>query len=308
MAVARHGEIVMATSAESGNEQIAFLRRGENWNEPLIPLDALRLTFRGAIHQSYALATRPNANDETAFDFIFNIGAAGNNTDGPNVLIGDSITGSLAPSSLYMMTVTVLDEGLGFSAPIQIATGLRNAATLAFHPETGDLWIGENGIDGLDVPIEAFSADELNVIPADTIGRTVVDFGFPDAYVDYQSGDTVGEESSAIAFRPIDGSEAEGIAGIVFVPESFPDDLAGGLLAGFDGQFDLTGIANEENPVRWVDPETGNEFDLISNDSSGVGHLDSMTATEDAIFLADFCNASMTDSGACGVIYRLDVE
>jgi hypothetical protein len=57
--------------------------------------------------------------------------------------------------------------------------------------------------------------------------------------------------------------------------------------------------------VRWVNPATDDQFDLVSNDSPGVGHLDSMTATGDTIYLADFCNASMTSSETCGVIYRL---
>ena len=206
------------------------------------------------------------------------------------------------------MTVTDHGSTVDFGEPVKIAAGLRNASALAFHPETGDLWIGENGIDGLVVPIEAFSADELDVIPADQIGESVVDFGFPDSYVDYAAGDVLGDDTAAVTFLPIDGSQAEGIAGIVFVPSSFPDELAGGILAGFHGRFDLTGVANEENPVRWINPETGDQFDLISNDSAALGHLDSMTATDDAIYIADFCNQSMTNSQACGVIYWLGVE
>jgi hypothetical protein len=33
-----------------------------------------------------------------------------------------------------------------------------------------------------------------------------------------------------------------------------------------------------------------------------------MAATDDAVYIADFCNASMTDSPTCGIIYRLAVE
>jgi glucose/arabinose dehydrogenase len=206
------------------------------------------------------------------------------------------------------MTITVDSDSLRFAEPIQVASGLRNGTTMAFAPKTGDLWIGENGIDGLENPIVSFSADELDVIPAKKIGSEVVDFGFPDSYVDYATGEVVGPDTAAATFRPIEGSESEGIAGIAFVPASFPDALAGGILAGFHGQFDETGIQNEENPVLWVNPATGESFDLISNDSPGVGHLDSMTATDDAIYLADFCDASMTSSQTCGVIYRLAIE
>ncbi|HEX3303302.1 MAG TPA: hypothetical protein VHR64_10505 [Thermomicrobiales bacterium] len=308
VAVTRHGNIVIATSAQGGHEQIMFFRRGEHWRDPLTQIGAIQFIFRNAMHQSYALATRPNPDDPNSFDLVFNIGAAGNDTAGPKVQVTGGISGTLSSASLYMVTVTPASDGLTFGEPVQIASGLRNGTTLAFAPATGDLWIGENGIDGLVNPIEAFSADELDVVPADQIGVKVVDFGFPDSYVDMASGEIVGADTAAVSFRPIDGSEAEGIAGIVFVPESFPKELAGGILAGFHGQFDMTGIENEENPVRWVNIATGDQFDLISNDSPGVGHLDSMTATSDGVYLADFCNASMTSSRTCGVIYRLGVD
>jgi glucose/arabinose dehydrogenase len=305
VAIARHGEIVIVTSAQAGGELIMFFRRGERWRDPLLPIEAINLHFRGALHQSYSLATRTNPDDPDSFDLIFNIGAGGNETAGEPVDFDGITSGTLQPASLYLMTVIDHGAEIEFGDPVQVASGLRNASALAFHPETGDLWIGENGIDGLTNPIEAFSADELDVIPAGQIGTSVVDFGFPNSYVDYGSGEVVGEEPPAVAFLPVDGDEAEGIAGITFVPESFPEEYAGGILAGFHGQFDLIGLENEENPVRWVDPDTGEQWTLISNDSPGVGHLDSMTATDEAIYLADFCVASMSSSTGCGVIYLL---
>jgi glucose/arabinose dehydrogenase len=305
VAVVRHGEIVIVTSAQSGSERIMFFRRGERWRDPFLPIEAINLHFRGALHQSYGLATRTNRENPDAFDLVLNIGAGGNDTAGEPVDYDGIISGTLQPASLYLMTVIDHGAEVEFGDPIQIAAGLRNASALAFHPKTGDLWIGENGIDGLTNPIEAFSADELNVIPADQIGTSVLDFGFPSSYVDYATGEVIGVDTAAVAFLPIDGDQAEGIAGIVFVPDSFPEGVAGGILAGFHGQFDLTGIENEENPIRWVDPETGEQRTLISNDSPGVGHIDSMVATEDTIYLADFCVASMTNSIGCGVIYRL---
>lgn len=308
VAIARAGEIVVVTSAQSGNEQIMFFRRGDHWRDPLTPITALTLDFQDAMHQSYALATRPNPTNAEAFDLVFNVGAAGNDTAGPDVSFGGPISGTLHSASLYLMTVTDTGSTLHFDAPAQIATGLRNGATLAFAPDTGDLWIGENGIDGFENPIVAFSADELDVVAADQLGQQVIDFGFPDSYISYATGDSIGADTAAVAVRPIHGSEAEGIAGIAFVPASFPDELAGGILAGFHGQFDLTGIENEENPVRWINPATGEQFDLVSNDSPGIGHLDSLTATRDAVYLADLCDASLTASSACGVIYRLSVD
>lgn len=306
VAVARMGELIAVTSAAGGDEAIMFFRRGERWRDPLIPVEQIRLGFIGAIHQSYALAVRPHDDEMGAWDLVFNTGAAGNDTAGPNVRLSGILSAVIEPASLYMITIRDDGAAVEFGSPIRIASGLRNGTTLAFDPASGDLWIGENGIDGFENPIVSFSADELNVIPADQIGEEVIDFGFPESYVDYASGELIGDADPAVAFLPLGGNEAEGVAGIAFAPESLGVDLAGGILAGFHGQFDLTGLDNEENPVRWVDTETGEQFDLISNDSAGIGHLDSMVATERGVYIADFCNGTMTAAAEpCGVIYLL---
>jgi glucose/arabinose dehydrogenase len=306
VAIARMGDLIAVTSAEIGEEAIMFFRRGERWREALLPVEQIQFNFIGAIHQSYALAVRPHGDEDGAWDLVFNTGAAGNDTAGPNVRLTGIISGVIEPASLYMITIRVDGRAVEFGEPVQIASGLRNGTTLAFEPNSGDLWIGENGIDGIENPIVSFSADELDVIPADQIGQEVIDFGFPDSYVDYATGELVGKVEPAVAFLPLAGSEAEGVAGIAFAPESLGPGLAGGILAGFHGQFDLTGVANEENPVRWVDIETGEQLDLVSNDSTAIGHLDSMVAIEDGVYLADFCNASMTTATiGCGVIYLL---
>ena len=109
-----------------------------------------------------------------------------------------------------------------------------------------------------------------------------------------------------VAFPPTNGSENEGVAGIAPVPADFPADFAGGYVAGFHGQFDRFGGGNEENPLLFVDLASGDRFELISNDNPGVGHLDSMVATSDAIFVADLCAIGSLQAGLpCGVIYRI---
>ncbi|MDQ2684009.1 MAG: hypothetical protein M3Y37_10830, partial [Chloroflexota bacterium] len=88
-------------------------------------------------------------------------------------------------------------------------------------------------------------------------------------------------------------------------PGSFPEPFNGALIAGFHGQFDLVGLENEENPVRAINLDSGDQFDLVTNDAPGIGHIDSMTTIEDTVYLADFCTASLTSSTGCGVIYRV---
>ena len=59
-----------------------------------------------------------------------------------------------------------------------IAQGIRNIVGMDWHPETGDLWVSNNGRDmlGDDIP-----ADELNIIPADAkgIGDEAPHYGYP---------------------------------------------------------------------------------------------------------------------------------
>jgi glucose/arabinose dehydrogenase len=306
VAVARFGDIVIATSAQAGSEQIMFFRRGAHWKDPLTQLTSIDFAFVSQEHQSYALAVRKSQSSDDAFDLFFNIGSAGNDETGPQVQTSGAISDTLESASIYMVTVSDNGTDLTFGNAIQIAKGLRNGTTLALSPSSGDLWIGENGIDGFSNPTVSFSADELDVVKEADIGKRVIDFGFPTAYIDYASGKPVGEVTDTVDFLPLDGSESEGVAGITFVPDTFPGLLAGGIIAGFHGQFDETGIQNEENPLLWVNISTGEKFDLISNDSPGVGHLDSMTAGDDVVYVADFCDGSMSGSvDGCGIIYAL---
>jgi glucose/arabinose dehydrogenase len=206
----------------------------------------------------------------------------------------------------------VADSGrdLTVSEPMLIATGLRNAAAFTFEPKTGDLLIAENGIDTPGNPIVAFSADEIDRIPATEIGDEPEDFGFPDSYVDYDTGEAVGERGSppAVAFLPLDGSQNEGAALIAYAPAAFPDGLHAGVFVGFHGQWDDSGLANEENPLLYADPTTGETVAFVANDDPNVGHLDSLLATDDALFAADLCGGSggsLVGNEPCGVIYEI---
>lgn len=308
VAIQRAGDLVFVTSARLGEEAIYVFRRGERWRSTLTPVGSATFAFAGAEHQSYALAVRRTPGKQDSYDLFFNVGAHGNVESGTTVTISGLINGELDDASVYMTTVTLNDSEPVFSEPVKIAAGLRNAAGLVIDPKTGDLVIGENGIDNPEDRIVSLSADEIDVIPADEIGGEVEDFGFPTTYVEYFSGEVVGEGGipPVIAFTPIGDSENEGIAGIAPVPDSFPKPFAGGYIAGFHGQFDQGGGGNEENPLLFADLETGDYFQLVANENPGVGHLDSMTATKDALYVADLCTAGSLQAGEpCGVIYRI---
>jgi len=313
VALARAGDLIIATGARYGSEVIYVFQRGDHWRSPFTLVESSFFDFAGGEHQSYALATRPTPDGEQeSWDVFFNVGAYSNLEVGDTpVTISGLITGEMQPASVYMTTVTFLDEEQrtdpAFTTPVQIASGLRNASGLVIDPEAGDLIIAENGIDTPENRIVSFSADEIDVIPAAEIGGEVEDFGFPENYVDYHTGKVVGDgEQPVIAFTPLGESENEGVAGIAPVPAGFPDSFRGGYIAGFHGQFDQVGGSNEENPLLFADLDSGESFQLIANDNDGVGHLDSMTATKDTLFVADLCaTGSLEAAEPCGVIYRI---
>src|SRR5262249_51941286 len=209
------------------------------------------------------------------YDVIFNIGSQNNGvvtgSNGSVVLDGNGnptyvpstgtpsasglISGSFQGDSLYMITVHD-NNGTPVVANLrQIASGLRNAASLAFDPSSGDLYIADNGIDGNDFGNEAWSADELDRIPAAQIGTSVPFFGFPEVIngqlkVSYyktinKPGDpvtvvnpTVGVQP-IVAFEPLpdpvlttEGSESEGPSGFALSPAQFPPGLNHGAIIG----------------------------------------------------------------------------
>ena len=85
------------------------------------------------------------------------------------------LSGELSGDGLYKLTLTVDGEDVVASGLEKIATGLRNAAGLVFHPATGDLYLQDNGIDGLSDPNEPHSADELETLVAAATPESLVD-------------------------------------------------------------------------------------------------------------------------------------
>ena len=313
VSLALAGDLVLTTSAEGGNEQIVVLRKGETWADPLEEAGSLRFLFDGFDHQSYGLAARPSPDVDAGYEVVFNVGASGNDSAGRIAYTQGLVETQLWDASLYRTTIADSGDGLTISEPEQIATGLRNAAAITFDPATGDLIITDNGIDTPEDRIVALSADELYRLQADEIGGEVEDFGFPTAYVDYATGETVGDQTIApvVVYRPLDGpsgpSEAEGVASVALAPASFPDGLRG-VVARFHGQYDSAGIENEENPVLLSDESTGASIEFFANDHPTIGHIDGLLSTLTTVYGADLCGGSVVEPGPCGTIYAVRFE
>ncbi len=307
-AVAMQGNLVFVTSVESRKERIQILRGGGDWLGPYDQVNELIFSFAGFAHQSYGLATRISPDDPDVIELYFNIGARGNDTGGGAVQVGGAVSARLMDSSIHMVPVTDDGEHVEIAEPVQIATGLRNAMGFGFHPESGDLWITDNGIDGFEDVWSAYSADELNVIPAEQIGQSVFDFGFPHSYTLYSTGEVIGSGGAqpVVAFVPQGGNESEGAASLAFTPASFPDGFNSGVFVGFHGQYDLSGSENEENPLLHIDLKTLEVTTIVSVDAPGIGHLDGLLSTNDAVYVADLCaGSSLASADPCGTIFRI---
>ncbi len=343
--VRQAGRFIIVSSNQAGQEGLSVLRVGAT------PADAL--TLAGSInfafpspweHTTYGLGVRPTPGRSGSYDVFFNIGSQFNGIkrdaqgnilfDANGHAIPDPTTGTVAASGLVTGTlqgdsvykVTLRDNGGTpvFSNLTQIATGLRNAASLAIDPATGDLLLDDNGIDGTSGGNEAWSADTLQRVPAADMGVKVDDFGFPYHYT--LTNVTPGGAGTRIDLRPPDGvilplaafeplvdpnlpttgSESEGASGFALAPAGFPPGLDGGAFIGFHGVFNQAGTANEENPLLYADPATGKYFDFVNNDWPNIGHLDEAFSTTDSLFLADISSSgSMFSAPGAGVIYQV---
>ena len=308
-AVRRAGSLVYAVSAPPEGTVISVLRLGATPEATLARIGSIHFGYEVPMdHATYALAVREVPDAPGRHDLFFNVGSMANDAAGVPVYLSGLIEATLADAAIYRVTVDDTGEVPIFSNLTQIATGLRNAAGIAVDPATGDLYFEDNGIDTPDDRIESFSADELNRIAVEDVGGVVEDFGFPTDYVEYRSGLRVGGHavSPLVSFGPHGTSENEGATEIALAPPGFPAGLDDGVFVGFHGQWDEVGLANEENPLVYVDLDSGEYFHLVGNDEPAVGHLDGLLATEDALYVADLTGTgSLVATEPTGVIYRI---
>lgn len=311
------GSLVFVTG---GGKPITILRAGESPADPLSMVGQIVFNYPGGstyhAHSTLELRERPGIANR--YDLFFQIGADSNDAASSRTVTIEStqIDGAdatLVGDSAYMMTIEDEGDSVRMVSLIRIGRGLRNAAGFALHPTTGDLYLQDNGIDGLVDRNEPHSADEINFIAREEIGQVQVpDFGFPDNYTAYRTGEIVGGAGvqPLVAFQPIPdpftGLRSEGPNDIAFAPPGFPEGLNRGLFVGFHGKFNAGGLANDENPVVYADPETGEYFHFIRGQQEGVGHLDGLLATRDSLFIAELVSTgNISDGRGKGAIYQV---
>ena len=288
-------DLIFATGQGNGRP-ISIYRAGKNPSSPVSKVGEISINYALSwLHPHSALGVRKTPGRADSYDLVFQLGSRTNfdDTNGSLRLRSDiGVSGRVAGDSIHMITITDDGKNIAGSDLRQIATGLRNAAGFAFDPETGDLYIQDNGIDGVTNPNEPTSADELNVLSFAEIGGDVEDYGFPDNYHEYRTNRVVGgsDVQPLVVFQPIPsprGAEAEGPNDIALAPPSFPEALRNGLFVGMHGRFSLGGTKNEENPLVFVDLNDQSYFHFIENDEPDIGHLDGLLSTRDSLFVAD---------------------
>lgn len=294
----------------SGNDLNVF-RQGATPSDPFTHLGTVDFDYtnRPGEHVSHTLAVRPTPGQPGKFDLFTNLGAEENfsATDPTHTVVLNGMgfnNVELVSDSIHMFRVDNTGATPVFESATQIASGLRNPAGIAFHPVTGDMYFEDNGIDTPGNRNEPLSADELNFLAATDIGGAVENYGFPDNYIEYRTGNEIGSGGidPLVAFQPIpmpDGSETEGPNDIAFAPALFPEGLNNGIFVGFHGK-GTVGLANEENAFVFVDLTDNSYFHFISNDEPDVGPLDGLWSTENSLFIADFRSSD-------GRIYQIQV-
>lgn len=306
--VRQAGDLVFVSNGTA----ITVLRAGATPDAPLTLAGSINLAYpAGWEHTTSGMAVREVAGQPGNYELYFNVGSQNNATASTSSVTASGLaSGSLNGDSIYRV---IVHDGGGTPTVTdltQIAAGLRNASGITFNPTNGDLLFVDNGIDGLVDVTEPFSTDELNRIAAAQIGGAVENFGFPNDYIPYRTGGQgVPGDNPLVAFQPLpnplNGSESEGPAEIAFTPDSFKSILGEGVFVGFHGQFNLGGVANEENPLVYYNLATDSYFHFIENDQL-VGHLDGLWATHDALFLADFSTTGSVNRGnGLGAIYLI---
>ena len=195
--------------------------------------------------------------------------------------------------------IIIYDDEVANGQERLFATGLRNAVGLALHPDTGELWVSNNGRDMM--------GDDL---PPDTI-RRVVDgefYGWPRCHSGRLIDPDMGADGDCDAISAPDAEIQAHSAplGLTFYDgDAFPPDYQGDLFIAYHGSWNRSeptgykivrldfenGVQRRPQPldfaVGWLDPKT---------DEASGRPVDVIVGSDGALYVSD-------DKG--GFIYRI---
>jgi len=300
--------LVAVSHISPGGSQITFLQMGANPNDAYTNVGeiAFSSTETRAIHY-ITMETRPAGGGAT--DLFFSINAGEATTASVNV--SGLINGSIPLNSVGRVTVTPGAGAPAVSGLQQIANGLRNPGGIVIQRSTGNMYINDNGFDNHQT-FQPVNADELNRILAGAIGAGVANFGWPDTYTMYRTGAVVGSTglSPLAVFQPIPdpltGAESLGASEMALAPGLFPTGLNNGLFIAFYGTWEQGGAGNTTGPLLYYDFLTGEYRPFITSGQSGIGHLSSLVANGNTLYIGDLSATGAIRQGRSnGVIYQI---
>ncbi len=302
--------LIAVAQAGVGANQINFLQPGANPSAPYTNLGSINFTPSNVgsdFDFNSTLAVRPTPGQPGSYDLFFSVNSDTDHTQSTNyATLGGLLNGTVAYNTIDMVTVTPTSGAPIVSNPQEIASGVRNTAGMVFD-SAGNLYLDDNGWDipGTSTPQ---SADELDFIAASQIGNGVVDFGFPNSYVQYGTGNIIGGTGvpPLVAFQPLNGMQSLGASEIALAPTNFPDGLNDGLFISFYGTWEQGGANNTTGPLVYYSFATHQYQDVILSGQAGIGHIDSLVSTPDALFIGDMNSDGTVRSGPIdGAIYEI---
>ncbi len=298
--------------AGTGGTQINFLQPGAGAGDAFTNLGSINFSPSNAGELfNMTLATRPTPGQSGSYDLFFSMNGDTDHTQSTgSATLSGLVSGSLEYNSIAKVTVTPSGSGAPSVSGLQeIANGVRNTAGMLFDA-SGNLYLDDNGWDipGTTTPQ---SADELDFIAASDIGSGIVNFGFPDSYIQYGTGTFEGGTGTAplAAFQPLNGAPSLGIAEMALAPVNFPTGLNNGLFLSFYGKWEQSGANNTTGPLLYYDFSTGQYTQFIAAGQDGIGHLTSLTSTADALYIGDMNSYGTIRKGPVdGVVYAITVQ
>jgi glucose/arabinose dehydrogenase len=282
-----------------GSHTIEILKPGALPTDPMTVVGTLSFDYGPGIwwHDTIGIAVRPTPGVPGSYDLVFNVGSKLDDVHTTDqVSLSGLISGQLNAESLYVVTLDLSGPVPSASNLRLLASGIRNSFGLAFQPGTGDLYFGDNAIDGFPEPPQA---DELNRILAADFAGSPQNFGFPDCYPDYNTGAIVGAGCSAplVAFTPLGGARSQGVAQIAFAPPDFPAGFNNGVFLGFAGQVLAGGTVY--NPVVYFDFGSGEFMHFVAEGT--LNRPIGLLAAADSLFISDFGSGTVYQVSANGV-------
>ena len=266
--------------ANLGDNTIRLFEAGPTPASAFVEVGMMQFNFPGGwLHPTMSLAARATPGVPGSFDLVFNIGSRTDATASTDpVGLTGLVTGTLDGDSIYMVTLNETGALPTAGSPVKLASGLRNAFGMTFAAN-GDLYFADNAIDGTGP--EAPQAEELNVLPAALFG-TVQNYGFPNCYTQYITGNAVGSGCVApvAAFQPQGASRMEGPAAVAIAPTSFPAGFNNGIFIGFSGD------AEGHSGVLYWDFTTGQYVPFVAN--FATANPIALFSTPNALFISDW--------------------